>query len=157
MDDPVDITISGTPLVLADWLKAKRAASDVLPKLSAAQANIASKFGISEESYARSVLANQYGTERVQKRAEKFVTKLNGLLQEIKIVGRVARLHPKTMRNEQVWIADISTQAGSNSVQIPNELFEDVVDAEANSSNAEMLKLKLSALLRQSLNLGDAA
>ncbi|MHB1745031.1 MAG: hypothetical protein ACYCPO_14825 [Acidobacteriaceae bacterium] len=156
MSDLVNIVVNGSPVSLGDWSKAKSAAAGELPVLNNAQLEAARRLGISEGDYGRSLLAQYYGIERVRGRAEKFASKLNQMLLGSPVAGRVVKLERRP--GEQVWTADIGTQAGAASVQVPMELFDDVVDDPGNNlPYTKWLQTKMNSLVQRSLNLGDVA
>ena len=53
---------------VAEWRKAQRAPLSELPQLTADQKEVARRFGITEEEYARNVLAGTYGRRRLRER-----------------------------------------------------------------------------------------
>jgi hypothetical protein len=63
---PVEVVVTGWSMSLADSGRAKAAPVDELPRLSGEQREVARKFGVSEEQWARAVLAQRYGDERVR-------------------------------------------------------------------------------------------
>ena len=63
------VRVSDFTTSIEEWDRAQRAPRSELPNLSAEQKDVARKFGITEEEYARSVLAGRYGNERMNTRA----------------------------------------------------------------------------------------
>jgi len=68
----MEIIITGTSASLEESRKAKAASSGELPQLNDKQKEVARKFKISEQDYARQVLAFQYGEARLQAGAAKL-------------------------------------------------------------------------------------
>lgn len=156
MSDLINIVVNGSPVSLEDWSSAKRANVQELPALSEMQREAARKLQVSADDYARSLLAQQYGADRVRTRAEKFASRLNRLLLEKNIVGQVVKLERRP--GALAWVVDIGVRTGAGSLQVPFELFDDVVDDAGNNSNyTDWLQAKLSSLVQRSLNLGDVA
>ncbi len=152
----VNIVVNGSTVSLEDWSVAKRANTEELPALSEMQREVARKLGVSADDYARSLLAQQYGSHRMRARAEEFASRLNRVLLRKGVVGQVVKLERRP--GALAWTADIGTQARAVSIQVPFELFDDVVDDAGDNSNyTDWLQAKLSSLVQQSLNLGDVA
>ncbi len=152
----VNIVVNGSTVSLEDWSVAKRANTEELPALSEMQREVARKLGVSADDYARSLLAQQYGSHRVRARAEEFASRLNQVLLRKGVVGQVVKLERRP--GVLAWTADIGTQARAVSIQVPFELFDDVVDDAGDNSNyTDWLHAKVSSLVQQSLNLGDVA
>lgn len=152
----VNIVVNGSTVSLEDWSVAKRANTEELPALSEMQREVARKLGVSADDYARSLLAQQYGSHRMRARAEEFASRLNQVLLRKGVVGQVVKLERRP--GALAWTADIGTQARAVSIQVPFELFDDVVDDAGDNSNyTDWLQAKLSSLVQQSLNLGDVA
>jgi len=156
MSDEINIVVHGFPVGLEDWSRAKRAALSEVPALNDAQSEVVRKLGLSEEDYARSILAQRYGSERIRHRAKKFGLRLAHTLHTQHISGQIVKL--ERWPGEQVWIADILTQSGAGRVQIPIGLFDDAVDDKGDDANyTKWLDVKLSSLVQKSLKLGDVA
>ncbi len=156
MDGSVKIIVNGGPTGLEDFARAKRATQDELPDLSHAQREVVRKFRISEEEYKHAVLAQQYGSQRMMERAEKFVSKLSQTLKKNHIKGQIVKL--ERCPGELIWLADIAMKAGAGSVRISMELFDDVVDDTNNDpAYTKYLDAKLNSVVQRSLDLGDVA
>ena len=72
------------------------------------------------------------------------------------MAGRVVRIENRP--NANAWFADIGSPSEIGGIQIPAELFDDILDdSGGNSDYTTYLQTKLRSLVRKSLNLGDAA
>jgi len=63
------INIPGSPV---NWQWAQQVPKNQMPRLNAEQKSTAKDFGISEEEYARSVIARQYSEARYKRHADRF-------------------------------------------------------------------------------------
>ncbi len=68
----VNIDLVNIPGNTADWKWALQVRKSGLPRLTQEQKSTAKDFGISEEEYARSVIARQYSEARYRRYAEHF-------------------------------------------------------------------------------------
>ena len=66
----MEIVITGTRMSVEEGHRAKKAPASELPRLTDEQREVAKGFGMSDEQYARMVLAQQYGAERLRKSAD---------------------------------------------------------------------------------------
>lgn len=156
MSCSVKIIVNGSPTGLEDFARAKRAKQEELPVLSNAQREMVRKFRISEEEHARTVLAQQYGSQRIIERAERFVSKFNNVLLGSHISGQIVRL--ERLPGEHIWVADVAMQSMAGSVRISGELFDDVVDDTGKDiAYTKWLESRLGSLVKKSLDIGDAA
>ena len=87
------VEVTDYSISVDEWRRAHSAAKGELPELDELQREYASKFGISEEKYARSVLAVRFGVQRLRNRA----TKLGEEVQKI-LVAVSARISSKQGR-----------------------------------------------------------
>lgn len=142
-DFEIIVTDHGTSV--EEWDRAQKAPRSKLPKLSAEQRDTAKKFGISEEDYARSVLAGLYGDERMKSRARR----LGQVVQ--RVVGMLGRgpYRVKAVVAEMFkdrWVVSLRGDDTQVNVAIPRELADDVLDSYTTDDVAE-LKRKLVASL----------
>jgi hypothetical protein len=122
-----DIVVSDHTTSVEEWDRAQKAPRSELPKLSAEQKDIAKKFEISEDEYARSVLAGLYGDERMRSRARQ----LGQVIQ--RVVGTLGkgRYRVKAVVAEMFkgrWVVSLRGDDTQVNVAIPRELADEVVD-----------------------------
>ena len=55
-----------------EWLRSCKAPTSELPQLTASQKEFALKFGVPEQEYARFLLANRYGRDRIVRGAQEL-------------------------------------------------------------------------------------
>ena len=121
-----EIRVSDYSSSVEDWRRAQQAAHSELPELTAEQKDMAKKFKISEEEYARGVLAGNYGRERNVARARRLGDMVQHILDELDGGGRVVAVGYDLDRPR--WIIGIQTHEGHHNVAVPRELADDVVD-----------------------------
>lgn len=78
------IIVQGYRTSVNEWDRARRAGKEELPKLTEEQKAFARKVGVSEEDYARKVLAGRYGSERLAAEAERFGRLVQEVLADFK-------------------------------------------------------------------------
>ncbi len=129
-----------------EWRRAHSAPADVLPPLSEAQREVATKFGISEEDYARSVLAGRYGVRRLRTRATRLGEEVDKILREVSPGCRVVRVIAETFPDG--WVVFIETPTREMRVSIPRELGDDFLDSKTREE-------ELKATVKSGLQLRD--
>ncbi len=77
----MNISVEGVRTSIADWRAAQSLPREQLPALSPAQQETAQQLHISEEDYARSVLAGHRSSEKLLQKTERFARWLQGSLQ----------------------------------------------------------------------------
>jgi len=140
----IEVVVFGSSTSIEEWERASCAPKEELPLLTDEQKEWARKFGLSEESYARSLLAGQYGAERIKARAEEF-----GKILE-KILTRIA---PKMKDGLLVFdfgrdICIVRLKKGKREVRvrIPRKLADDVLDLRDLQSIRELEEILKDAL-----------
>ncbi len=143
-----EVFVSGYSTSLEEWKRALRAPLSELPELNVWQKEIARKFGISEEEYARSHLSSLYGQERMRSRARELGKAVEEILESLghacQLTAVVAEL------SKERWVLRIQTPQKIVSVAVPRDLADDVVD-----SDTVQDKDRLEALLVSSLKRGE--
>jgi hypothetical protein len=125
-----------------EWRRAQSAPKDDLPELNVLQREVATKFGISEEKYARSVLAGQYGVQRIRTRAGKLGEETEKILQETCAECRVVRVVADMARER--WVIVLRTRKRQFGITIAREVGDDLLDFSALGA-VEELKAKVKA------------
>lgn len=124
------LVIRGTTTSVGDWEKAMAAPRGDLPELTPEQRAFVKKFGISEEEYARGVLAGQYGEERLRERTAALGRKIQEILDR-----RAPGSKLETIVTELVdlrWRLEIETKDHRKvGAFVPRALGDDVIDSGA--------------------------
>lgn len=142
------VEVSDYSVSIDEWRRAQNAPSDELPVLSEAQREVANKFGISEEEYARSVLAGRYGVRRLRTRARKLGEEIERILIGVSAECRVVRVVADMARER--WVILIQTPMRQVGMSVPREVGDDFLDFETGEAIEE-----LKARLKFSLGLGE--
>ena len=140
-----EIIVSDHGTSVEEWDRAQRAPRSELPKLSAEQKDMAKKFKISEEEYARSVLAGLYGDERMKSRARR----LGQLVQ--RVVGTLGKgpYRVKAVVAEMFkgrWVVSLRGDDTQVNVAIPRELADDVLDSYTTDDITELKRRLIAGL-----------
>ena len=139
------VRVSDFTTSIEEWDRAQRAPRSELPNLSAEQKDVARKFGITEEEYARSVLAGRYGNERMNTRAQHLgeeVQRVLGTLGDGRY--RVVAVTAEMFKGR--WVVGIEAQGRVVNVAIPRELADDVLDSYTTDDLGKLKEKLLSAL-----------
>jgi hypothetical protein len=140
-----EVMVSDHSTSVEEWDRAQRAPRSELPKLSADQKDMARKFGISEEEYARSVLAGVYGDERMKSRARQLgqiIQRIAGTLGkgEYRVKAVVAEMFKSR------WVVSLRGHGTQVNVAIPRELADDVLDSYTTDDITELKKKLVAGL-----------
>jgi len=122
------VTVSDFTTSIEEWDRAQRAPRSELPNLSGEQKDVARKFGITEEEYARSVLAGRYGNERMNTRARHLGEEVQRILDTVGD-GRYRVVAVTAEMFKARWVVGIEAQGRVVNVAIPRELADDVLDS----------------------------
>lgn len=142
------VVVSDYTSSVDEWRRAQKAAKSELPELSDAQRQVARKFGIVEEEYARSVLAGQYDMRRMAARTRKLGEEVEGILREVSPTYRVVMVGVEMFRDR--WLVRLKSPDKEVGVAVPRELGDDVIDWRLREA-AEQLRAKVL----YGLGLGD--
>jgi hypothetical protein len=140
-----EIVVSDHTTSVEEWDRAQKAPRSELPKLSAEQKDLAKKFEIPEEEYARSVLAGMYGDDRMKSRARRLgqvVQRMVGTLGKGQY--RVKAVIAEMFKGR--WVVSLRGDDTQVNVAIPRELADDVVDSFTTDDIAELKKKLLASL-----------
>jgi len=110
-----------------EWQRAQRAPKSELPQLTEEQRAVARGFKITEEDYARGVLAGSYGRERQRNRGKLLGEEIQRMLDQEGAGSQVVRVAYQTDRLR--WLVSVQTPGGIANVAVPRELADDVVDS----------------------------
>lgn len=143
-----DIVVSDYSTSVEERRRAQTASKSELPELNEAQRDVARKFGISEEEYARSVLAGRYGVRRLRTRARKLGEEIEKFVLELSAECRVVRVVADMARER--WVILIQTPTRQFGMTVPREVGDDFLDFETIEAIEE-----LKARVKFSLGLGQ--
>jgi hypothetical protein len=135
-----EVVISGGHISQEAWLKAGDA---LRPELGAR------KLGVSEEDYARGVVALQLGEEVQRDRGKKLGRRIQEILESLGsdyVLNAVIR-----QGTEERWIARIEVSGKLIAVALPVDLVDDVIDSGAVQDVNRLRNLVLFGVGRQEL------
>jgi hypothetical protein len=141
-----EVVISDYTSSIGDWRKAQRAAKKKLPVLSEEQKQVAAKLGITEDAYARSVLAGQYGANTMQKRATALGEIVGGIIAEVNRKCEVTAVIAEMFKGR--WIVKMRGPGESFAVAVPRELADDILDSGVTSEVRKLRDLVRDAVER---------
>jgi len=129
---------------VAEWRRAQHAPPSELPELTAEQKEVARKFGITEEEYARNVLAGQYGRQRVRQRAQALGEAVQEVLNHL---GRMYRVIAVSRDMDHPgWVVRIETQKEDVDVFVSQELADDLFDSSSGGEKERLRRRVVSSL-----------
>lgn len=132
-----EVFVSDYSSSVEEWKRAMAAPRSELPPLSEQQREVARKFGVSDEEYARGVLAGLYGEERMRCRGERLGELVESILQGLGAPYRLAAIKAEMFNGR--WVCRIETPERIANVAVPRELADDVLDSGA-TEEIDMLK-----------------
>lgn len=121
-----DVHVPDFTSSVEEYHRAQLAPRSELPKLGEEEKEIARKFKISEEEYARGVLAGLYGRERKMARARRLGEAIQEILEGLGGHDHVLSVLCDVDRSR--WMVTIQTREGVRNVAVPLELADDVID-----------------------------
>jgi len=136
------VEVSDYSISIDEWRRAQNAPKGELPKLDELQREVATKFGISEEKYARSVLAIQYAVRRLRTRARRLGEEVEKILLETGAECRVTRVVADLAR--QRWIIVLRAPNRQVGITVSQETGDDFLDY-ATREATEELRTKLKS------------
>jgi len=135
-----------TPTSAEEWKRAMSVPGSELPALSVQQKEIARKLNISEEEYARNVLAGSYGWERTRKRANDLGEAVQAAIRTLDVRYRVSAVIRDVSRLG--WVVRIESPLGEASVLLSKELADELVRP-GSESGQEQLRVRVLSALKQ--------
>ena len=139
-----EIVTSDYTSSIDEWQRAQRATKEELPALSEEQKHFATKLGLSEEAYARSVLAGRYGANRMHERATALGELVQSIAAKISARWKVQAVIAEMFKGR--WVIRMESPAGSAAVAVPRELADDILDSGLTSEVKRLKGLVADAL-----------
>jgi hypothetical protein len=124
--DSFEVLVWDYTTSIEEYQRAQQAPKSELPALTDEQELVARRFKISEEEYARGVLAGIYGRERQRARGRRLGKEVQRILGDLGADGQVVRVAYETARLR--WVVAIKVTEGIVGVAVPRELADDVLD-----------------------------
>jgi hypothetical protein len=118
----MEIAVDGWRAGSVDWEKVRNLPSEQLPQLTEDQRAVARKLGVSEEDYARSVVAGERSQEVLLAKAERLARLLEQRMRAAGIAGQVNRVTLRTIQDR----FDIELQV--NDRVLPLRIDESIID-----------------------------
>jgi hypothetical protein len=137
-----DILVSDYTSSVEEYRRAQLVPKSELPELTDDQKAVARGFKISEEEYARGVLAGMYGHERQVNRGRRLGERIQKILDDLGAPDRVVRVAYQMDRLR--WLVSVKAADRIVDVAVPRELADDVLDS-ALREQAEELRARVAA------------
>ncbi|MBZ5545371.1 MAG: hypothetical protein LAO07_17095 [Acidobacteriia bacterium] len=144
----IRVDVSDYSVSIDEWRRAQNAPKGELPELNELQREFAKNFGISEEEYARSVLAVRYGVRRLRSRARKLGEEVEKILLEAGTECRVARVVADMARER--WVIVLQTPSRQVGIAVSREIGDDFLDFATQEATEE-----LKAKVKSGLGMGE--
>ena len=141
------VSVSDYAASVDHWRLAQQATRSQLPKLDQQQKELARKFKVSEEEYARGVLAGIYGQKAMRGRGRSLGEVVQGILDGLGPDHRVVAVFAEMSKGR--WIVRIHTPNEVANIAVPRELADDVVDSGATEDIEKLRVCVLSGLGRK--------
>jgi hypothetical protein len=142
------VELSDYSVSVDEWTRAQNAPKSELPELNEAQKAVAGKFGISEEQYARSVLAGRYGMRRLRTRAVRLGEEVEKILHDVSAESRVTRVVADMARER--WVIVLRTPTRQIGIPVSREIGDDFLDFPTREATED-----LKASVRSGLGIGE--
>jgi hypothetical protein len=139
-----EVVISDYTASIEEWHRAHEAPGSKLSELSPDQKDVAHLLGVTEEAYARSILAGSYGQERMQNRARALGQLLNSMAHDILAGSAVDSVIADMFRG--IWLVGLRTAGGGTTITVPRELADDALDSGQESEHDKLASLVRSGL-----------
>jgi hypothetical protein len=127
------------------------APSTELPPLNDVQKEVARKFKVTEEEYARNVLAGAYGRERIRKRAQELGEAVQAVVASIDPRYRVIAVIRDMDRLG--WVVRVETPSKDVSIVVSQELVDDLMESGSVRERERLRSRVLSSLEESKLAL----
>lgn len=149
MGTDFNVVVSGTSTSVSEWTAAMNVPKSEVPKLDPGQKEVARKFGVSEEDYARSLLASELGQKRLHERSRQLGLQVQHILEGLGSDYRVSAVIAEMMKGR--WNIRVASPEKVVGILVPRELGDDVLDS-GDMQEVEKLRVRvLSALGREDL------
>ena len=145
-DSQFQIVLPGYSTSADEWKRALAAPSSDLPPLNNEQKEVARKFKITEEEYARNVLAGSYGQQRMLQRAQDLGEAVQKVLEGLGTGYRVNAVVREIDLNG--WIVKVETPRRDVNVFVSQELADDLLDSGSDKEQAR-LRVRVTSSLEQ--------
>lgn len=134
--EPFEVFVPDYTSSIEEYRRAQRAPKSELPQLTGDQKAVARRFKISEEKYARGVLAGIYGRERQRARGKELGETVQAIVDDFGTRAQVVRVAYQSDRLR--WLISMKTSDGIVDVAVPRELGDDVLDTALRESAEEL-------------------
>ncbi len=131
-----EISVSDFTSSVDEYRRAQCAPKSELPELTDDQKAVARGFKISEEEYARGVLAGIYGRQRQRDRGRRLGEEIQKILDDLGGGDQVVRVAYQMDRLR--WLVSIKVSERVLNVAIPRELADDVLDSALREQTEEL-------------------
>ena len=131
-----EVHIRSNSSAAEEWKRAMEAPVTELPQLSDAQKEMAKRFEVTEEEYARGELASIYSRQRLKVKGERLGSIVGEILQNLGRAGRVAAVLYEGGKLR--WIIRIEMSSGVRNIALAYELVNDVIDSELFQAHQEL-------------------
>jgi hypothetical protein len=132
-----EIELPGGSTNLEEWRKAQALPVSELRQLTTEEKEVARKLGITEESLARSAKADEFGKERMRRKAQEFGQRVNRILEESGS-GRVDAVRADLINGR--WLVRVKAREYVV-MSFPRELVDDLLDSGAISDLEQVKRL----------------
>ncbi len=136
-----EVQVRSNSSTAEEWKRAMEAPLSELPPLDEEQKEMAKRFGIAEEEYARGELARIYGQQGLKERGARLGSIVQRIVSSRDTSYRVTAVLYEGLKSR--WIVQVEAPSGMRSVSIPRELADDVIDYEL-SESLQQLKQRLT-------------
>jgi len=140
----MEVTVYGSRIFDHQWEEARRCLKNDLPELSPEQRKAAQRYRISEEDYARQVLAQQLSTDRLLETTAKFGKLLEDSIRARGLDARVARIQLNDLR--ELYEIEVSLNGKRTQFTVDETVVKDLLErgsATAEASIARIIDLNL--------------
>ena len=120
-----EIHVQSNSSTADEWQRAMEAPASDLPSLDDEQKEIAKRFGITEEEYARGELARIYGQQGLKARGARFGDVVQRVLSLLNPEYRVAAVFYEG--GKQRWSVRFETPHGVRSVGVASEVADEII------------------------------
>jgi hypothetical protein len=141
----MEIAVDGWRTGAADWDAVRSLPVEQLPPLSEEQRSVAKKLGISEQDYARSVVAGERSRESLLSKTERLAKFLEQRLAGLGIKGRISRVTLRTIQDR--FDVELQVNDGRLPLRIDEDLVDDFFDGGSEESERELARILDRALV----------